>query len=99
MRRPELPVAHVDNRSRGGILSLQVIDGRLWATSSDGSAYSCGDHIFTKLGASDAAKKGPTIELTGADCEPVTRLVSDGRNMFTACRDGIIRKYQLNTNF
>ena len=36
-------------------------------------------------------------ELTGSDCDPVYRAVSDGRSLFTCCRDSVIRRYALNS--
>jgi proteasomal ATPase-associated factor 1 len=35
------------------------------------------------------------IQLTGSDFEPINDISSDGSNVFTACRDGKIRKYAL----
>jgi len=35
------------------------------------------------------------IELTGPDCDPVYKVAVNDYHLFTACRDGIIRKYDL----
>ena len=34
------------------------------------------------------------IELTGPDCDAVYKVVVEGDHVFTACRDGAIRKYR-----
>ena len=34
-------------------------------------------------------------ELTGSDCDPVNRAVTDGQSLFTCCRDSVIRRYAL----
>jgi len=34
-------------------------------------------------------------EMTGSDCDPVYRAVTDGRNLFTCSRDSVIRRYAL----
>lgn len=36
-----------------------------------------------------------TWQLSGPDCDPVYRIASDGKNFFTCCRDGVIRKYKM----
>ena len=36
-------------------------------------------------------------ELTGSDCDPVYRAVTDGRSLFTCCRDSLIRRYALSS--
>ncbi|KAM4701336.1 proteasomal ATPase-associated factor 1 [Discoglossus pictus] len=35
------------------------------------------------------------IELTGPDCDPVYKVASSEKLVYTCCRDGIVRKYQL----
>ena len=37
---------------------------------------------------------GGRLELTGADTDPVYSLAEDGDDVFTACRDGRVRKYE-----
>lgn len=37
--------------------------------------------------------------LTGSDCDPIYQLASDGRSIYTACRDGRVRKYLLENAF
>jgi len=36
-------------------------------------------------------------ELTGSDCDPVSRAATDGRSLFTCCRDSVIRRYAMNS--
>lgn len=38
-----------------------------------------------------------TLELTGPDCDPVYKVVSDGSAIYTTCRDGCVRKYNAPT--
>ena len=33
------------------------------------------------------------VELSGADCDPVYKVVSDGKYVYTSCRDSYVRKY------
>jgi len=35
------------------------------------------------------------VELTGPDCDPVYKTSFDGTHIYTCCRDGLIRKYNL----
>jgi WD40 repeat protein len=39
--------------------------------------------------------KEETFQLTGPDFEPINRITSDGKHIFTACRDAKIRKYNI----
>jgi len=36
-----------------------------------------------------------TFQLTGPDCDPVYKVVTDGSSIYTCCRDGLIRKYRV----
>ena len=46
----------------------------------------------------DGASDEPCVtELTGSDCDQVNRAASDGRSLFTCCRDSLIRRYPLNS--
>ena len=36
-----------------------------------------------------------SLELTGPDCDPVYKVATDGTYMYTACRDGGVRKYHM----
>ncbi|ETE62810.1 Proteasomal ATPase-associated factor 1, partial [Ophiophagus hannah] len=35
------------------------------------------------------------LELTGPDCDPVYKVAPWGKEIYTCCRDGILRRYQL----
>ena len=35
------------------------------------------------------------LDLTGADTEPVYKVVEDGTLLYTGCRDGTVRKYSM----
>lgn len=35
-----------------------------------------------------------SYQLTGSDCDPIYRIAVDSEHMYTACRDGMIRKYR-----
>ena len=48
-------------------------------------------------GGTGASDEPCVTELTGSDCDPVNRAVSDGRSLFTCCRDSLIRRYPLNS--
>ena len=54
------------------------------SSPADGSCYS--------VNPSDLTLKS---ELTGSDLDPVREVTADTYHVFTACRDGVIRKYQL----
>jgi len=75
---------------RSSILSIQRIEQikGFVATTADGSCF-----IF------DMNAKGVVAELTGPDCDPVYKMAHNKSFMFTCCRDGLIRKYDLNHIF
>ncbi|KAH9417041.1 Proteasomal ATPase-associated factor 1 [Dermatophagoides pteronyssinus] len=39
------------------------------------------------------------LHLTGSDCDPIYQIVYDDKFIYTACRDGKVRKYYLNNAF
>lgn len=39
-----------------------------------------------------------TIQLTGSDFDPIYCISTDGTHIYTACRDGLIRKYKVTTS-
>ena len=39
------------------------------------------------------------VDFTGPDCDPVYKVVYNQTHVFTCCRDGVIRKYNLNGLF
>jgi len=60
-----------------------------------------GSCVYTKTAAltGRVADSGNELctELTGSDCDPVYGAVTDGRSLFTCCRDSVIRRYALNS--
>lgn len=50
----------------------------------DGSCFNVDEHFETR------------VELTGSDCDPVYKICTDSANIYASCRDGTIRKYNLN---
>lgn len=59
-----------------------------WASKSDGTCVLINPAFATETSAR-------TIQLSGSDCDPVYQLKHDGNNIFTACRDGMIRRYSI----
>ncbi|KAH9500223.1 Proteasomal ATPase-associated factor 1 [Bulinus truncatus] len=70
--------------SRGPVLSLLGHKGGFFAATGDGSCFHVNERWET------------TTELTGSDCDPIYKVTTDGRNIYTSCRDGYIRRYSLN---
>jgi len=79
---------HVIKDDRGAVWSLCGIGKGYWASFGDGSV------CYRTL---DPTKNGSFSgkELSGSDCDPVYRVCSDGRNLYTCCRDAKIRKYSV----
>ncbi|KAL4232951.1 Proteasomal ATPase-associated factor 1 [Mactra antiquata] len=69
--------------SRGPVLSLLNCKPGYISSHGDGSCHYM-EHLFDT-----------TVELTGPDCDPVYSVVDDGKYLYTACRDSIIRKYDM----
>ncbi|XP_059152366.1 proteasomal ATPase-associated factor 1-like [Physella acuta] len=69
--------------SRGPILSLLSHKGGCFVSTGDGSCFHFNERWET------------TTELTGSDCDPIYRVSCDGNFIYTSCRDGCIRKYNL----
>jgi len=61
----------------------------------DGSCVCVKTSALTDASATNGDE--PRTEMTGSDCDPVYRAVSDGRSLFTCCRDSVIRRYSLNS--
>lgn len=55
------------------------------ASESDGSVYFITNDLKTKL-----------YSLTGSNFDPIYDMASDGLFVYTACRDGVIRRYAMN---
>ena len=74
--------------------------GNTMCVLGDGSCVCMKTAALTQNGSVADAEDAPwrlCTELTGSDCDPVYRAVSDGRNLFTCCRDSLIRRYALNS--
>ncbi|XP_005097162.1 proteasomal ATPase-associated factor 1 [Aplysia californica] len=69
--------------SRGPVLSLLAHKGGFFVSTGDGSCFHVSDDWAT------------STELTGSDCDPLYKVCSDGTSIYTACRDGAIRRYSL----
>ncbi|KAH3738336.1 proteasomal ATPase-associated factor 1-like [Dreissena polymorpha] len=69
--------------SRNAILSMCPYKGGFFTSTGDGSCFYVNKNHDTIL------------ELCGSDCDPVYRTVTDGRFIYTGCRDSNIRKYSL----
>ncbi len=59
-----------------------------WAAKSDGTCVLINP-------AFSAEKPTRLVQLTGPDCDPVYQIKHDGNNIYTACRDGNIRRYSI----
>lgn len=59
-----------------------------WAAKSDGTCCLI-NPVFT------AEHPTRIVQLTGSDCDPVYQIKHDGSSIFTACRDGLIRRYSI----
>jgi proteasomal ATPase-associated factor 1 len=55
-----------------------------WASKSDGSCILINPNVTTC---------SKIVQLTGPDCDPVYQVKKDLDFIYTACRDGLIRKY------
>ncbi|XP_069176107.1 proteasomal ATPase-associated factor 1 isoform X2 [Procambarus clarkii] len=73
------PLAH---HSASQVESLTPHRGGVLAGRRDGTCQ------FYKLDGSSP------YQLTGSDCDPIYKIASDSNYIYTACRDGIIRKYR-----
>ncbi|KAK2155499.1 hypothetical protein LSH36_238g02048 [Paralvinella palmiformis] len=80
-RPSNCPLQHI-HESRAAILSLLPYRRGLFISTGDGSCFYISEDYKTDL------------ELTGPDCDPVYRVVSDGSYLYSSCRDGLIRKYK-----
>lgn len=72
---------------RSSILSVKKFTptNGLLVTTADGSCF-----------IHNLRMKNNVIELTGPDCDHVYKAVYNETHMFTCCRDGFVRKYDLN---
>jgi len=87
---------HVEKESRGAILHLQPFRaGGFLVSTQDGSTFYVPNKVFTSATpASGGADDVTIMELTGPDTDSVYKIATHGNNVvYTACRDGMIRKY------
>jgi len=92
---------HVEKESQGAILHLQPFRaGGILVSTQDGSAFYVPNKIYSSASTPDDANGGQTVmELTGPDSDPVYRVATQGSNIvYTACRDGNVRKYMIDEN-
>ena len=79
------------------VLHVVILHGRWsYCVLGDGSCV-CMKTSSLSGSAASAADEQAYTELTGSDCDPVYRAASDGRSLFTCCRDSVIRRYMLNS--
>ncbi|XP_060606788.1 proteasomal ATPase-associated factor 1-like [Ruditapes philippinarum] len=69
--------------SRNVILSLLPYKGGFFSSTGDGSCFYVNQNYET------------LVELSGSDCDPLYKTVSDGHYVYSACRDSLIRKYSI----
>jgi len=79
----------VERESRGAVLNLCRFRSGFLAATQDGSVVYIPEKVFNRGQGSEMV-----LELTGPEVDPVYKVAVQGRNsIFTACRDGCIRKY------
>ncbi|XP_012501025.1 PREDICTED: proteasomal ATPase-associated factor 1 [Propithecus coquereli] len=81
-RSPRTPV-QVVHRSGAPVLSLLSFRDGFIASQGDGSCFIVQQDLDY------------VIELTGADCDPVYKVATWEKQIYTCCRDGLVRRYQL----
>ncbi|KAK3097247.1 hypothetical protein FSP39_008035, partial [Pinctada imbricata] len=69
--------------SRSAILSLAPHKTGFFTSTGDGSCFYVDGQYNTMM------------ELTGPDCDPVYKVVCNDTHIYTSCRDGTVRKYNL----
>ncbi|XP_060538709.1 proteasomal ATPase-associated factor 1 [Pantherophis guttatus] len=82
VRNTKAPI-RVIQRSGAPVLSLMPYKDGFIASQGDGTCFIMQqdlDHV---------------LELTGPDCDPVYKVAPWGKEIYTCCRDGILRRYQL----
>uniref|UniRef100_A0A4X1US71 Proteasomal ATPase-associated factor 1 n=1 Tax=Sus scrofa TaxID=9823 RepID=A0A4X1US71_PIG len=82
VRNPRAPV-QVIHRSGAPVLSLLSFRDGFIASQGDGSSFIVQQDLDY------------VIELTGADCDPVYKVATWEKQIYTCCRDGLVRRYQL----
>uniref|UniRef100_A0A2K5NED8 Proteasomal ATPase associated factor 1 n=1 Tax=Cercocebus atys TaxID=9531 RepID=A0A2K5NED8_CERAT len=82
VRSPGAPV-QVIHRSGAPVLSLLSFRDGFIASQGDGSCFIVQQDLDY------------VTELTGADCDPVYKVATWEKQIYTCCRDGLVRRYQL----
>ncbi|KAB0396329.1 hypothetical protein E2I00_018941, partial [Balaenoptera physalus] len=82
VRSPRAPV-QVIHRSGAPVMSLLSFRDGFIASQGDGSCFIVQQDLDY------------VIELTGADCDPVYKVATWEKQIYTCCRDGLVRRYQL----
>ncbi|KAB1272225.1 Proteasomal ATPase-associated factor 1 [Camelus dromedarius] len=82
VRSPRAPV-QVIHRSGAPVLSLLSFRDGFIASQGDGSCFIVQQDLDY------------VIELTGADSDPVYKVATWEKQIYTCCRDGLVRRYQL----
>ncbi|XP_045340015.1 proteasomal ATPase-associated factor 1 isoform X2 [Leopardus geoffroyi] len=80
IKRVPVQVIH---RSGAPVLSLLSFRDGFIASQGDGSCFIVQQDLDY------------LIELTGADCDPVYKVATWEKQIYTCCRDGLVRRYQL----
>jgi len=88
---------HVDKESRGSILNLRSFrSGGILVSTQDGSTFYVPSKVYTSASPVEGSRGQTVMELTGPDSDPVYRVATQGTNViYTASRDGSVRKYLL----
>ncbi|CAL8110181.1 unnamed protein product [Orchesella dallaii] len=101
-RKPSAAVRQIVSATQTPILDLMMhprspnpnrpgvdeFNRSFWAAKSDGTCVLV-NPVFTP------EKPTKFVQLTGPDCDPVYQVKHDGNYIYTACRDGLIRKYSI----
>ncbi|KAG8449116.1 hypothetical protein GDO86_015971 [Hymenochirus boettgeri] len=82
IRNPKIPIETI-NRTGSPVLSLVPFKDGYIASHGDGSCFITQQY------------SDEVLQLTGPDCESLYKVVAFEKNIYTCCRDGLIRKYQL----
>lgn len=95
VRKPEKPVC-CWNYSKSPVLSVLPVQQTRAGSGGDGFRIVIGRQDGTVNILDNFNSAAEVGYLTGSDCDPIYQLVFDGKSIFTACRDGKVRKYFLN---
>ena len=91
---PDLFVKHKIHDSNSAITAIQPLKNGFLIGQHDGTC------IWYGLDSnSDSEVNHQKILLSGADIDPVNDIAKDHNFVYTACRDGVVRKYSINAMF